>query len=80
MCDKTDWKTKTNSTFVEITSQFFTNGYQSIFMGSKRITILIDDDLILKLRQIQAQRIKETNSSVNFSNIINELLKTGLKK
>ena len=49
-------------------------------MTSKRITIVMDDDLIQKLRQIQAQKIRESSTSVSFSQVLNDLLKIGLKK
>jgi len=46
---------------------------------SKRITILLDDALIMKLRKLQADQIKTSGESVSFSKIINETLKSGLK-
>ena len=49
-------------------------------MMSKRITLMLDDDLGKKLRDIQAKEIHSTASSVSFSNIINEVLRKSLKK
>ncbi len=46
---------------------------------SKRITIMIDDDLDKKLRLIQANAIQSTASSVSYSKIINETLRKKLK-
>ena len=46
---------------------------------TKRVTIMIDDDLDKKIRFIQAKLIKETNSSVSFSRVINDTLEKGLK-
>ena len=46
---------------------------------SKRITIMIDEDVIKKLRVIQAKRIKESTKSVSFSQVINESLQKSLK-
>ena len=46
---------------------------------TKRITIVLDDDLIIKLRKIQAEQIKNTSSSVSFSKIINEVLRKSTK-
>jgi len=46
---------------------------------SKRITIILDDDLVTKLRKIQAENIKKSNGSISFSYVINETLKKGLK-
>jgi len=46
---------------------------------SKRITIMIDDDLDKKLRSIQAKAIQDTNSSVSYSRVINETIRKKLK-
>ena len=46
---------------------------------SKRITIMIDDDLDKKVRVIQAKQIQRTNSSVSYSKTINEILRKHLK-
>lgn len=46
---------------------------------SKRITVMIDDEVIEKLRILQAKQIKETSSAVSFSQIINDTLKKNLK-
>lgn len=45
----------------------------------QRITILLDDDLVKKLRSLQAKQIKETETSVSFSRILNDVLKKSLK-
>jgi hypothetical protein len=42
---------------------------------SKRITIMLDDDLVAKIIKIQSEQIKSTHSSVSFSHVINETLK-----
>lgn len=42
---------------------------------SKRITIVLDDDLEKKLRSIQAKTIAKTNQSYSFSKVINDILK-----
>ncbi len=42
---------------------------------SKRVTIMIDDDVDKKLRLIQAKEISKTQSSVSFSRVINEMLR-----
>ena len=41
---------------------------------------MLDDELDKKLRQGQAKKIQETSSSVSFSDILNEILRKGLKK
>jgi len=47
---------------------------------SKRVTILIEDELDKKIRIIQAKEIVGTSSSVSYSNIVNKILKNNLKK
>lgn len=42
---------------------------------SKRITILIDDDLDKKLRLLQAKEITKTQSTCSFSKVVNETLR-----
>jgi len=46
---------------------------------SKRITIVLDDDNIKKLRTIQAKKIKESDKSVSFSRVINDVLRKKLR-
>ena len=49
-------------------------------MPSKRVTIMLDDDLLKKLHEIQAKQIKETSESVSLSGVLNETLQSSLKK
>ena len=42
---------------------------------SKRVTLLIDDELYKKLRSKQAAEIKKTASTVSFSKIVTDILK-----
>jgi len=42
---------------------------------SKRITIMINDDVQRKVRILQAKRIQKENRSVSVSEVINELLR-----
>ncbi|AFS83052.1 hypothetical protein NSED_06250 [Candidatus Nitrosopumilus sediminis] len=49
-----------------------------INMG-KRITIVLDDDLIKKLRMIQSKKISKSTESVSFSSVINDELKKVVK-
>ena len=51
----------------------------AISLLGKRITIMLDDDLIKKLRAEQAKLIKKSTKSVSFSRVVNELLRKGLK-
>jgi metal-responsive CopG/Arc/MetJ family transcriptional regulator len=46
---------------------------------AKRITIMLDDDLLKKLHEIQAKQIKASTTSVSFSRVINEMLRKQLK-
>jgi hypothetical protein len=41
---------------------------------------MIDDDIDRKLRQLQSKMIQETNSSVSYSQVINQTLHKSLKK
>ena len=49
-----------------------------IIMG-KRITIVLDDDLVKKLREKQAKQIKESVKSVSFSSVLNMTLRKCIK-
>jgi len=46
---------------------------------SKRITIVLDDDLVKKLRERQSYLIKKSSKSVSFSRVINDMLRKGSK-
>ena len=45
---------------------------------SKRITIMIDDDIDKKLRQRQARMIQQTSETYSYSKTINDILKKSL--
>lgn len=45
----------------------------------KRVTIMLDDDLDLELRERQARMIKKTQSSYSFSRVLNDVLRKSLK-
>jgi len=45
----------------------------------KRVTIMLEDDLIKKLHDIQAKLIKDSNANVSFSGVLNDTLRTSLK-
>jgi metal-responsive CopG/Arc/MetJ family transcriptional regulator len=47
---------------------------------AKRITIMLDDDLLKKLHEMQAKQIKESSESVSFSRVLNETVRKSLKK
>ena len=46
---------------------------------SRRITIVLDDDLVKKLHERQAKLIMKSAESVSFSRIINETLRKDFK-
>ncbi|MDH3277155.1 MAG: hypothetical protein OEL77_02860 [Nitrosopumilus sp.] len=47
---------------------------------SKRITVMLDDEIVKKLHELQAKQIKETSKSVSFSGVLNETVRANLKK
>ncbi len=49
------------------------------FIMGKRITIVLDDDLVKKLREKQAKQIKESVKSVSFSRVLNMTLRKVIK-
>ena len=46
---------------------------------AKRVTIMIDDAIDKKLRLIQAKQIANTNSSVSYSQVLNDSIRKQLK-
>ena len=42
---------------------------------AKRITIMLDEELDKKIRNLQAKMIQNENKSVSFSKVINEVIK-----
>ena len=46
---------------------------------SKRITIVLDDDLVKKLRIVQSKKISKSTEHVSFSRVINDELRKVLK-
>ena len=46
---------------------------------SKRVTIMIDDDLDKKLRIQQSKLIQKESSACSFSRIVNETIRKSLK-
>jgi len=46
---------------------------------SRRVTIVIDDDLDKKIRFRQAKMIQQDNSSHIYSRVLNEILRKSLK-
>jgi len=47
---------------------------------TQRVTIVINDVLMIKLRNLQAKKLRESHQFVSFSKLLNDLLISGLKK
>ena len=47
---------------------------------TKRITIMLDDDIDRKIRLMQSKIIKKENKSISFSSMINLLLEENISK
>lgn len=47
---------------------------------TQRITIILQDDIVKKLRLKQAKMIQESSKSISFSHVINVELSKSLKK
>jgi len=45
-----------------------------------RVTVVLDESNIEKLRGIQARMIKSSTKSVSFSRVLNRVIEDGLKK
>jgi len=59
---------------------FVLTHYVSVFViMPKRITVVLDDDLVKKLRIIQSKKVSKSKKSVSFSSVINEELRKSLK-
>ena len=46
---------------------------------SKSVTIVLDDDIVKKLKTIQSKKIVKSGKSVSFSKTVNEELRKSLK-
>jgi len=49
------------------------------YIMTKRATIMMDDDVDRKLRQIQAKIIQKENKSISYSYVVNSILKNSIK-
>ncbi len=45
----------------------------------KRISVMLDDELIRKVRSEQARKLYNSEKSISFSQILNQVLRSGLK-
>lgn len=48
-------------------------------MGKKRVTVVIDENILKKLRLIQSKYILKESNHVSLSSVINHQIRTGLK-
>ena len=54
--------------------------YVNVFViMSKRVTTVLDDDLVKKLRIIQSKKISKLSKHVSFSRVINDELRKAVK-
>jgi predicted DNA binding CopG/RHH family protein len=57
-----------------------TNWFGKKYMKkSRRVTIMLEEDLLKKLRVIQATKIRKSENTVSLSRVINQMLEKGLK-
>jgi len=47
-------------------------------MALKRISIVLDEELIKKLRKLQASKIVKSDKSVSLSKVVSEILKKSI--
>ncbi len=58
---------------------FVLTHYVSVFViMPKRITVVLDDEVVKKLRNIQSMKIRKSKKSVSFSSVIKEELRKSL--
>ncbi|WP_420545735.1 hypothetical protein [Nitrosopumilus sp.] len=46
---------------------------------ARRVTIVMDEDIIKKLHERQARQIKESAKSISFSSVVNEAIRKQIK-
>jgi len=49
-------------------------------MKSKRITVVLDDEVVKKLRIIQSKKISKSIEHVSFSEVVNDELRKSLNR
>ena len=47
---------------------------------SQRVTVVLGDELLSKIRNLHAKKLRDTHAYVSFSGFLNEILEAGLKK
>ena len=46
---------------------------------ARRVTIVMDEDIIKKIHERQAKQIKESAKSISFSRVVNETIRKHIK-
>ena len=46
---------------------------------ARRVTIVMDEDIIKKIHERQAKQIKESAKSISFSSVVNETIRKHIK-
>ena len=46
---------------------------------ARRVTIVMDEDIIKKLHERQAKQIKESAKSISFSSVVNQTIRKHMK-
>ena len=46
----------------------------------QRVTFVIEDKLMAKLRNVQAKKLRDSHQSVSFSKLLNDILENSMKK
>jgi len=58
---------------------FVLTHYVSVFViMSKKLSVVIDDELVKKLRNIQSMNIRKSKKAVSFSKIVNDELRKSI--
>lgn len=47
---------------------------------AKRVTVVLDDEVVKKLRKLQVDRISKEMQSVSLSKVVNEILSKNMRK
>ena len=47
---------------------------------SHKVTVVLGDELMSKLRNFHAKKLRDTHTYLSFSSILNEIIEAGLKK
>ena len=45
----------------------------------KRVTVIMSDDVNKKLRSLHGEKVKNSQSAISFSDIVNDILRKALK-